>query len=167
MLMLISRLGLLYDFFTKLSLLLKQHNYIFRLLKCIISSKLTTMWRSALQLGGFCLEVEFNWGGSGNKVHHPRVSRVTCHISHVMCHLSPVTYYVSHITWHQYSQTVRARDLTFWDNVHHPMRVICHISCVNWLMSHLTSHIGLVPKKNMYIFSCADKFLDLIGEGSV
>ena len=88
-------------------------------------------------------------------------SRVTCHISHVMCHLSPVTYYVSHITWHQYSQTVRARDLTFWDNVHHPMRVICHMSCVNWLMSHLTSHIGLVPKKNMYIFSCADKFLDL------
>ena len=28
------------------------------------------------------------------------------------------------------SQTVRARDMNFWDNVHHPLFVMCHMSCV-------------------------------------
>ena len=34
-----------------------------------------------------------------------------------------------------HSQTVRARDLKFWDNVHHHLCVMCHVSCVMCHMS--------------------------------
>ena len=72
------------------------------------------------------------WGN----VHPHHVSHFTCYMSHVTCH-------VSHVTWHHYSKTVRARDLTFWDNVHHPPFVTCHMSCVTCHTSHVTRHIFL------------------------
>ena len=51
-----------------------------------------------------------------------------CHMSGVTCRISRVTCKMSYITWHHYSKTVRARELNFWDNVHHPLFVRCCVS---------------------------------------
>ena len=40
---------------------------------------------------------------------------------------------------HHKHQTVRARELTFWDNVHHPLCVTCHLS-------HVTCDVSQVKK---------------------
>ena len=40
---------------------------------------------------------------------------------------------------HHNSQTVRARDLTFWHNVLHPLCVMCHLSHV---MCHVVELVG-------------------------
>ena len=37
---------------------------------------------------------------------------------------------VSCVTWHHFSQTVRARNLKFWDNVQLPLFATCQVSCV-------------------------------------
>ena len=82
----------------------------------------------------------------------PCVSGVTCHVSNVMCHLSTVTCHLSRVTCRHYLQSVRARDLKFWDNAHHPLCVRCHRSCAMWHvssvtchMSHFSCHVSLVP----------------------
>ena len=41
---------------------------------------------------------------------------------------------------HHNFQTVRARDLKFWHNVHHPICVMCHMSRVTCHMSCVTCH---------------------------
>ena len=64
------------------------------------------------------------------------VSRVTCHMSCVTCHKLDVT-------WHHNPQTVRARNLTFWGNVQHPL-------CVTYRKSHVTCHVPHA-KKNLLI----------------
>ena len=47
------------------------------------------------------------------------------------------------------SQAVRARDMTFWDNVHHSLCVTCHRSCVTFHMSCVTCNMSCVA---FYIF---------------
>ena len=42
------------------------------------------------------------------------------------------------------SQTVRARQLTFWDIVHHPLCVTCHMSCFTCHLSGVTCHVSHV-----------------------
>ena len=79
------------------------------------------------------------------------MSHITCHIIHVICHMSCVTCNILYIliVWHSvepslqvhssivkissrhlHSQTIMARDLKFWDYVHHPGCVMCHMSGV-------------------------------------
>ena len=62
----------------------------------------------------------------------------TCHMSLVMCQMSCVMRHVSGVTCH--SQTVRARDLKFWEYVHLPPSVTCQMSHVLRLLSCVTSH---------------------------
>ena len=45
---------------------------------------------------------------------------------------------------HHNSQTIRARDLKFWHNDHHPLCVLCHMSCVMCHVSHVTCHMSHV-----------------------
>ena len=40
---------------------------------------------------------------------------------------------------HCQSQTGKARELTFWENVHPKQCVMCHVSCVRWCRSQATS----------------------------
>ena len=58
---------------------------------------------------------------------------------------------------HHNSQTVMARDLKFWDNVHHPLCDPCN-------MSHVTCHM---TEKNIYIwfFSSFSKWWSYLVEG--
>ena len=68
-------------------------------------------------------------------VHHPLcvtcpVSGVRCLVSGVRCLVSSVRCQVSGVRWHLQSQTVRARELKFWEKVHLPPAVTCHLSCV-------------------------------------
>ena len=42
---------------------------------------------------------------------------------------------------HHNSQTVRARELKFWENAHPPPHVTCHVSRVTCRMSHITRHM--------------------------
>ena len=79
--------------------------------------------------------------------HHPlcvrcHMSCVTCHVSNVMCNLSTVTCHLSRVTCHHYLQSVRARDLQFWDNAHHPLCVRCHRSCVMCHVARVTCHMS-------------------------
>ena len=57
-------------------------------------------------------------------------------MTHVRCQVSGVTCQVSHFTSN--SQTVRARELKFWEKVHlsHLSPVTCHVSRVTCHMSH-------------------------------
>ena len=48
-------------------------------------------------------------------------------------------------------QTVRARDLKFWDNVHQPICVTCHMSYVRCHVPHITCHISCVCKNNLFL----------------
>ena len=41
-----------------------------------------------------------------------------------------------------YCQTIRARDLIFWDNIHHPMCVMCCMSYVTYHMSGVRCQMG-------------------------
>ena len=62
---------------------------------------------------------------------------------------------------HHNFQTVRARDLKFWHNVHHPLcvqcvmchvsRVTCHVSRVTYLVSHVWGHMS--QKKIYFLYS--------------
>ena len=65
---------------------------------------------------------------------------------------------------HHNSQTVRARELKFWENVHptpcvmcHVSCVMCHVSCVTCHVSHVTCHLSSVTchmsNKNLQIFN--------------
>ena len=42
------------------------------------------------------------------------------------------------------SQTRRARELKFWDNVHTPQQVTCHMLHVTCHVSHVTCHVSCV-----------------------
>ena len=97
------------------------------------------------------------------------VSCVMCQMSGVWCHVSPVacnfkqtlcsrgsstiTFVTrSLIQWpfsskpskHHYTQTVRARELTCWENVHPPPRVTWHMSCVMCHVSCVMCHVSCV-----------------------
>ena len=54
-----------------------------------------------------------------------------------------------------HSQTVRARELKFWENFHLPINVACQLSHVTCQMSPVTCNI----------FLCVDKVLSLTVEG--
>ena len=43
-----------------------------------------------------------------------------------------------------HSQTVRARDLKLWDNVHHPLCVTCHMSLFTYKFSHVRCHFTAI-----------------------
>ena len=45
---------------------------------------------------------------------------------------------------HIHYQTVRARNLQFWDNVHHPPCVRCQISGVRSLLTWVMFHVALI-----------------------
>ena len=48
----------------------------------------------------------------------------------LLCSLLFQQFFSSQSSKHCFSQTVRAKELTFWDNVHPPPCVTCHMSCV-------------------------------------
>ena len=45
---------------------------------------------------------------------------------------------------HRLSQAVRARELTFWHNAHHPLCFMHHMSHVRCQVSHVMCHISVV-----------------------
>ena len=51
---------------------------------------------------------------------------------------------------HSQSQTGRARELTFWQNVHPTLCVMCHVSCVMCHMSHGMCHMSHVTCPNIF-----------------
>ena len=51
------------------------------------------------------------------------------------------TSFSSQSSKHHNSQTVRARDLKFWENVHPILCIICHMSLVTCHLSPVTYHI--------------------------
>ena len=62
---------------------------------------------------------------------------------------------------HHKSQTVRARYLHFWDNVHHPLCVTCHVSnfmcyvsLVMCYLSRVTCHVSHVTFFFCYAMLC-------------
>ena len=65
-----------------------------------------------------------------------------CHVSCVTCHMSYVKCQVSHVTSN--FQTVRARQVKFWEKGHLLPPVICHVSCVMCHMSCVTCHVSHV-----------------------
>ena len=56
---------------------------------------------------------------------------------------------------HGQSPTVRAKELTFWENVHPP--TTCHMSCVTCNVSCVRCHISGVKGHNF--FSCPEQLL--------
>ena len=62
------------------------------------------------------------------------VSCVTCHVSQVTCHKSCFQCHMSS-SKHFHAQTVRARELKFWQKVHLPQSILCHVS---YVMSHVS-----------------------------
>ena len=109
------------------------------------------------------------------------MSGVICQVSTVICHMSHVSIFnrpgvagvvlqtpLSLIHWlsewafsskpsnHHYTQTIRARKLKLWDNVHlppcvicHVSNVLCHVSGVRCHMSGVTCQVSNVKKKNL------------------
>ena len=66
---------------------------------------------------------------------------------------------------HHESQTVRARELKFWETVH-------HVSCVMWHMSRVLCQVSSVTcHMSFFFFFCRkiklDKVVELVGGGSV
>ena len=45
---------------------------------------------------------------------------------------------------HLHSQTVRAREPTFWEKVHFPPPVTCHVSHIPYHRPHVTCHMSLL-----------------------
>ena len=69
---------------------------------------------------------------------------------------------------HYYTQTVRARKLKFWKNVHLTPHVTCHMSHFMCHMTHVMCHISHVTCHLIfYIFFLLLKLLELVGRGSV
>ena len=66
-----------------------------------------------------------------------------------------------------YSQTIRARELKFWENVHPTLCVMCHVSCVKCQVSSVTCHISGVACHFCLLFFSLGEGLDLLGGGSV
>ena len=50
------------------------------------------------------------------------------------------------------SQTERARDLKFWENVHPTLCVLCHVSCVTCHVSRVTYHLSDVKIFFLHFF---------------
>ena len=72
---------------------------------------------------------------------------------------------------HLHSQTVWARDLEFWENVHLPWCVTCHIShvtghmlCFTCCVSHIACHIKI---KKIKLKKKRKKVVELVSGGSV
>ena len=65
---------------------------------------------------------------------------------------------------HPHSQTVGARYLKFWENVHLPPSVMCHLSCVMRHMSHVTCEVSHVT---FFFFFFSDILVKLVGGTSV
>ena len=64
------------------------------------------------------------------------------------------------------SQTVKARELKFWEKVCLPPRVMCHMSCVTCHMSRVTCHMQQVSS-NLFKHKINNKGAKLVGGGSV
>ena len=77
-----------------------------------------------------------------------------CQVSRVRCHVSRVT---------SKSQTVRARELNFWENGYLLSPVICHMSGVTCDMSRVPCHMSLIFLLSFLL----DKVVKLVGGGSV
>ena len=72
---------------------------------------------------------------------------------------------------HCQSQTRRARELKFVENVHPTLCVMCHVSPVTSHLSLVTCHLWHVKKKRRKVFFLSlkklDKVVELVGGGSV
>ena len=67
---------------------------------------------------------------------------------------------------HLQSQTVWARDLNFWENVHLPPCVTCHVSYITCQVSHVICHILHVTCP-FFLFFFLNKVVELVVVGSV
>ena len=66
----------------------------------------------------------------------------------------------SRYSQHHDSQTVRARELKFWENVHPTPCVMCHLSHVTCHISPVTCHLSPAKcPKNLYFFHTKKKIV--------
>jgi len=130
---------------------------------CHMSNLQNIVTLKPIELGAWNFETMFTTPSVSHVTRH--MSRVTCHMWHVTCHMSHVTCHMSHVTCrslkHHHSQTIRARDLTFWHNVHHLSRVMCHVSHVNCHLSPVTRHLSHLIVFNFFFI------VEQVGGGSV
>ena len=78
------------------------------------------------------------------------------------------SYFTSESSRYCKSQTGRAVELTFWENVHPP--TICYMSCVTCQVSHVTCQVSVVKCQVSLFLIPTDffyKVVDLVGGGSV
>jgi hypothetical protein len=71
---------------------------------------------------------------------------------------------LSLLSYHK-SQTRRARELKFWENVHPPQHVTCHMSHVTCHMSYVTCNVSCVTCHIFYLIFFRTKWWGLSMEG--
>ena len=72
------------------------------------------------------------------------------HLCHTLIKIKSVILFLQ-IFKTPYSQTVGARNLTFWHNVHHPLCVMCCMSCVMCHVSRVTWHHDSQEEGSRYL----------------
>ena len=65
-----------------------------------------------------------------------------------------------------HSQPVRAREQTFWENVHPPPHVTYHMSHVTCHVSNVMCHMSHFSISLFYFFIFSGKVVELVGGGS-
>ena len=68
------------------------------------------------------------------------MTHAICHMSHVRYQVSDVRFYVSGVA--SKYQTIKPRELTFWDKFHLPPPITCHLSHIMCLVSRVTCHVS-------------------------
>ena len=107
-------------------------------------------------------------------IRRPCVTRAREHLCYLLVHyifFLPMSKYLQKLF---NSQTITARNLTFWGNVHHLLCVICHMSAiryqmsgVNWYVSPNISRHNKCNRTFALLWTIPDKVLQLTGLGPI
>ena len=73
----------------------------------------------------------------------PLFNKLICINRVCTCRVSQSSF-SSRYSQHHKSQTIRAKELTFWENVHPTPCVMCHLSPVTCYLSHVACHMSPV-----------------------
>ena len=75
------------------------------------------------------------WGGEVRPFGPTPAGSRCCFTNSLVTYWFTDSSFSSQSLWHHKSQTVRARELTFWETVHPPPSVTRHMSCVTYQVS--------------------------------
>ena len=81
---------------------------------------------------------------SDNLINRPGVARAVLQTTFSLINWLSHSSFSSRSSKHYNSQTVRARELKFWENIHPTPCVMCHVSCVMCHMLFVTCHLSPV-----------------------